>query len=607
MQQPITTYLDSTALSYQILPQETWANSLIHPSGIGILPIPNFSEVVQANSGAEKNDLGAALKIIRRSVQMDKTGHIPETPIYYHVYYSDVFGKPGYPPFRGIIITAYGAGINIPFGPNFFDRETYLASQGYVVYVLKVRGTRGYGTQFVNAQGNSKGILSVARDVAYFASLLRNQLPDIYGNKLAKSVAVKGLPMYFEGTSFGGYLALFMATCNDTVLVENVGSVPINEAMDGYIALAPLSDIRLDGLSHTRAGTDRYNGYSAGPSNLQTFEPRGWLANFIGNLDPLKNDQDNQILSPLYHTQNIKRPVLLLHGLQDTNTSPRQSLAFFNAANQTGTAQYITLNFPLFLSHDWTPNANYYFARSMLRFVESVTRLQLSGIQPHYIYNSPEETVANTKRIDAANFIMRGINPDIKYANYVFIVKVIQDFPAGSLSPNLGNDLLVRARTKMPDLFFKALIAKKEQDRFSKELNQDPKTFDINTLPPQQADILKSRETDAFTSLLLNRINTVGYEKFLKSKVPPILGQPDSGRTFLDAILEYFGGTQAYDNAERYLLGFIKYYLNQDIYKSYLVVEAVNHYHEVSSAIILNIRYPKAIQQELPAMAQKKK
>ncbi len=445
--------------------------------------------------------LDTEFKVIRPSKMINKqTGKSVETPIYYHVYYNTHYGTPQ-APFKGVIINAYGAGVQLPVAPQFLLPETYLASQGYLVYVLNVRGTTGFGNQHVNAQGDAAGIASVARDVAYFATLIKTQSQDAKGQAVALSDRVSNLPVYFEGTSFGGYLALFMATSDDNVFYgpSNSLSVPINESMDGYIALAPVSDFKLDALSHTTAGDSRYPGAAASNSNYVA-PVREWISNFTKGRDYVADDSFNREISPLYHVSKIKRPILLLHGLKDRNTSPRQSFEFFSAADRAGTSKYITLHFQLDYSHDWPQNELLHFSRAMYCFLSGMNTL----VGQNVIHNSPPEIDKNRERVKAANFLMRGLNPDISFANYEFIHTLLEfhfrfkkyyhEYIFNSSTPTSTFDLF---RKDHLFSYIKAIIARKEFYDFVAAKGKDVETFNIDDMTPSEVSELRKRDADS--------------------------------------------------------------------------------------------------------------
>jgi dipeptidyl aminopeptidase/acylaminoacyl peptidase len=165
-------------------------------------------------------------------------------------------------------------------GPWFRDEWGYdpevqwLANRGYAVFQIEYRGSTGFGNQFVNASNGAMGVGGMQSDLTDGVRWAIQQ-------GIADSTRVA-----IMGGSYGGYATLCGLTFTP----------------DLY-----------------RCGVD-----IVGPSNIKTliesFPPywalrkKRWLLR-IGNV--LEDDALNQRISPLFHVDRIKAPVLIGHGVND--------------------------------------------------------------------------------------------------------------------------------------------------------------------------------------------------------------------------------------------------------------------------------------------------
>lgn len=169
----------------------------------------------------------------------------------------------------GTIVALHGG----PIGQHHvrFDfRHAFYNSIGFDVVTLDPRGTSGYGIDFIKALNDGFGDFDVDDVTMGITKLIET-------NKIS-------LPIALMGGSAGGLVALRVATA---------ATLPIK----GVIALYPVVDLKA--LSKT---THRFE--------------RNFLNIIVG--DPIKDEEIYLKRSPINETKELKVPVLLLQGDQDT-------------------------------------------------------------------------------------------------------------------------------------------------------------------------------------------------------------------------------------------------------------------------------------------------
>lgn len=183
------------------------------------------------------------------------------------------------------------------FGYQWDAFAQYLVAKGYTYLAPNYRGSTGYGLDFENANLNDWGGLD-AQDCLYAADLLTT-LPEIDPSRVA-----------IYGPSYGGYLA---ACC-----------------------------LSRDPQYHYACAVSKY-----GDTNLTTSWAqcnrwvRWYTESIIGH--PATNQQVYQAGSPLFQVDSVHKPVLILHGLEDTIVSPHASEEWANALRLAGkTYEYKT-------------------------------------------------------------------------------------------------------------------------------------------------------------------------------------------------------------------------------------------------------------------------
>jgi hypothetical protein len=284
--------------------------------------------------------------------------HGENTPIYYDVILPNVQPK-------GVIIDVYGAdGVDVG-GPlshssevNSANEYNFLATEGYIYYRLYPRGSRWSGYHASGAAANeafnqsgTDGIFTLVRDVAYFAAQLqyddawiRKKSPPTGYIKASGFIKGKKIPIILTGSSFGGYLTLMTATSNENITVVKNGqekTKTIAEIFDAYIPKAPLVDLWEDVNFSPTAISDKRRelGFSGW---FPSAYPELKLKDGTKLTHMTKESADKySVYDRLIH---LKRPVLLIHGLNDNNTSPQSVLNLVKKAEEHGVEKYVSLS-----------------------------------------------------------------------------------------------------------------------------------------------------------------------------------------------------------------------------------------------------------------------
>lgn len=339
----------------------------------------------------------------------------PSTNIHYNCFVKLGILKKNIKP-KGVIILNYGAIDNpFPFNPNSKQsREKMWASQDYIIYVLNTRP--------LDIQGKSEGVLSLLRDIVFFAYLVRNSdkcddlnqkpltsiISDLYHSQ--DPIVKADMPIFFTGESFGGYQAMLLGTWKDKpqqryqitrggltdqkiINDGNDGKIifrnysknnPIfpYETFDGLIPAVPYEIFR-DGVSLTNAGISRKAG-SIAIKNKQNFDPpsgSGWMLQTSANSDPNTYIPRNQI-------NNLKIPMFLMHGIKDNNTPTSTSFDAAQAAAQIKSQlisqyyySYSIRSQPTEVHGHHYPKQNEYkyYYEAMFRFMDAVRFFKEKG------------------------------------------------------------------------------------------------------------------------------------------------------------------------------------------------------------------------------------
>jgi dipeptidyl aminopeptidase/acylaminoacyl peptidase len=178
-------------------------------------------------------------------------------------------------------------------GPFVRDTSAYnpwvqfLANRGYAVLQPNFRGSTGYGKAFVDAASGE------------FGRKMQDDLDDGVRWLVARGV-VDPKRVCIMGASYGGYAAMWAAARNPDIYRCS-------------ISLAGVSDIR----------------------SMLHYDPSSWIARryYRDWRDRIRGDSkfDLEKVSPLAFARDIRIPILLAHGKDDTRVPPSQSTKLHEA------------------------------------------------------------------------------------------------------------------------------------------------------------------------------------------------------------------------------------------------------------------------------------
>lgn len=189
-----------------------------------------------------------------------------------------------------LIVNYYGG--CSPTSRNFATRYPHhvYANNGYVVYVINPSGATGFGQEFASRHVNTAGE-GVAQDIIEGTTKFIDEHPYIDKDKIG-----------CIGASYGGFMTQYLQTVTDLFAAA--------------ISHAGISD-------HTSYWGNGYWGYSY--SEVSMAESYPWT-----NPDLYVKQ------SPLYNAVKINTPILFLHGDEDTNVPPAESIQLFTALKLLG-------------------------------------------------------------------------------------------------------------------------------------------------------------------------------------------------------------------------------------------------------------------------------
>jgi dipeptidyl aminopeptidase/acylaminoacyl peptidase len=190
------------------------------------------------------------------------------------------------------VIWVHGDGINQNYDGWHIHRDygvyysfhQYLVQQGYVVLAVDYRGSIGYGRSWRQAPYRDLGgkdYGDIAAGVSYLKSL---------GYVDGDRVGIWGL-------SYGGFMALQALTVTPDLFRCAIDVAGVEDWIDWYR------------------------------------DPGGpWIRGRMGR--PEENDELYRRLSPIYHLEKIRRPLLVLHGTSDVNVPFLESVRLVDALNK---------------------------------------------------------------------------------------------------------------------------------------------------------------------------------------------------------------------------------------------------------------------------------
>lgn len=168
----------------------------------------------------------------------------------------------------------------------YYAMHQYLAQQGYIILTPDMRGSYGYGRDWATGTYRDVGgaeYLDVAAGADYLKTL---------GYVDPDRIGVWGL-------SYGGFLTLQAVTVTPTLFRCAIDVAGVTDWDTQSLTLGP-------GRIYARMGT------------------------------PVENPDDFNRAAPVKHMEKLVRPLLVMHGTNDTNVAFRESLALIDTLTKLG-------------------------------------------------------------------------------------------------------------------------------------------------------------------------------------------------------------------------------------------------------------------------------
>ncbi|GAB3092891.1 hypothetical protein GCM10027159_07960 [Lysobacter terrae] len=196
---------------------------------------------------------------------------------------------------RPLVVMPHGGPIGISDDLHFNREVQFLASLGYAVLQVNFRGSEGYGKAFREAGYRNYGkLIEDDIDAAIKAALASYPLDE------SKMCAV--------GTSYGGYSAM-------------VAAIRWPQRFRCVVSISGVSDRALF-FTSSDSGRDA--------------ETRKLMERTIGNPSVPAELSDMQATSPLYRYQDLKVPVMLVHGGEDARVDMEHTRRLVRLLNLAG-------------------------------------------------------------------------------------------------------------------------------------------------------------------------------------------------------------------------------------------------------------------------------
>jgi dipeptidyl aminopeptidase/acylaminoacyl peptidase len=194
---------------------------------------------------------------------------------------------------------------------QYFDPFVQMmANEGYAVLQVNYRGSTGYGNKYLTSGYHEWG------------KAMQTDLLDAY-DWIKKTDLVHKEKACIAGASYGGYAAL-------------VAGYQTPELFDCIVSIAGVSDLN---------------------DQITMWRRLGYFDYIENAVSEKKTDID--AISPYYHADKFKKPVLLIHGKKDTRVSYRQSKSMYNKLKSAGKdVKYEEFEYGTHFLNDATNRAN---------------------------------------------------------------------------------------------------------------------------------------------------------------------------------------------------------------------------------------------------------
>lgn len=232
---------------------------------------------------------------------------------------------------KPLVVYVHG-GPDLHLDKHFYPLFQYLANEGYWVIAPNTRGSTGFGEHHQASLRNNFADMHI-KDVIAVTDYFK-QHPHIKSNTT-----------FLMGASFGGYTTLATSVHKD-----------FSNYFNAYLSLAGISEVgqAILGNCEYKLLTDATE-YRA---CLGSWENR---VGFKAYENTQEIQEKTRLISPLYHVENLNKPVLLIHGVNDTTVFPIQSEQFHTKALNLGKESELLL----------LENENHFFDRTEVGFKQT--------------------------------------------------------------------------------------------------------------------------------------------------------------------------------------------------------------------------------------------
>jgi dipeptidyl aminopeptidase/acylaminoacyl peptidase len=174
---------------------------------------------------------------------------------------------------------------------GFNIENQLLANRGYAVLAVNYRGSDGYGKTFMNAGNGQWGV-----------GVMQNDLTDAVKALIKKGIA-DPKRVGISGGSYGGYAVLAGLTFTPDLYACGLDMCGISNVKTAFETMPPFWQLI----------------------------KRRWIMR-VGDAE--HDDALNRRISPLFHVENIKAPLLIVHGLNDPRVKISESEQIVQALRQ---------------------------------------------------------------------------------------------------------------------------------------------------------------------------------------------------------------------------------------------------------------------------------
>jgi len=240
-------------------------------------------------------------KLIELNTMLRRIAHPPVRVVDYDFVNSDGITIPGYLYYPAdydstksypMIVDTYGGVIG--FGDGWMWGNSFFADRGYFDYVPVPRGASGYGQAFSDGHEGEWGV-HTSQDMNEGVRHVIAHVPGVDSTRVG-----------FDSGSYGGFLAMYLLSMDK----DDPYYFPYATAVGGY-----------------------------GISDIANYWGIGWWGFWYMEVSapgkyPWATPQWFVDHSPVYHADNITKPLLLVHGDADTNVPPGNSDEMYTALKQ---------------------------------------------------------------------------------------------------------------------------------------------------------------------------------------------------------------------------------------------------------------------------------